>query len=111
VKILFDHCTPAPLRRHLVGHIVDTANELGWNRLRNGNLLDRAEQGGYDLLITTDQNMRYQQNLSRRRLAVLLLLNNSWPRIQNHVDAIAEAVLQTLPGQLTIVPILNQQLS
>ena len=105
MKILFDHCTPAPLRRHLVDHVVDTANERGWNRLRNGNLLDTAEADGYDLLITTDQNMRYQQNLSRRRLAVLLLLNNSWPRIQHHIEAIAEAISQTRPGQLTMVPI------
>ena len=106
MKILFDHCTPAPLRRHLVGHIVDTAKERGWNRLRNGNLLDKAEADGYELLITTDQDMRYQQNLSRRRIAVLLILNNSWPRIQNHIAAIADAVAQTQPGQLTIVPIL-----
>ena len=106
MKILFDHCTPAPLRRHLVGHVVDTANERGWNRLRNGNLLDKAEADGYDLLITTDQNIRYQQNLSRRRLAVLLILNNSWPRIQNHIEAIAGAISQTQPGQLTVVPIL-----
>ena len=106
MKILFDHCTPAPLRRHLVGHVVDTANERGWNRLRNGNLLDKAEADGYDLLITTDQNIRYQQNLSRRRLAVLLILNNSWPRIQNHIEAIAGAKSQTQPGQLTVVPIL-----
>ena len=106
MKILFDHCTPAPLRRHLAGHVVDTANERGWSTMRNGNLLDRAEADGYDLLITTDQDMRYQQNLSRRRLAVLLLLNNSWPRIQHHIDAITEAIPQTQPGQLTIVPIL-----
>ena len=103
MKILFDHCTPAPLRRYIVGHVVDTAGERGWNSLRNGNLLDRAEADGYDLLITTDQNMRYQQNLSRRSLAVLLILNNSRPRIQNHVDAIAEAVAQTQPGQLATV--------
>jgi len=60
MKILFDQGTPAPLRRHLLGHVVDTAYEQGWSDLTNGNLLDAAEQAGYELLITTDQNLRYQ---------------------------------------------------
>ena len=61
MKILFDQGAPAPLRRYLVGHSVDTAYERGWSDLRNGDLLARAEMDGYELLITTDQNMRYQQ--------------------------------------------------
>ena len=64
MKILFDQGTPAPLRRYLAGHSVDTAYERGWSDLRNGDLLTEAEINGYDLLITTDQNMRYQQNLA-----------------------------------------------
>ena len=70
MKVLFDQGTPVPLRRSLSGHTVDTAFELGWATLRNGDLLDRAEAEGYDLLITTDQQLRHQQNLFGRRLAI-----------------------------------------
>ena len=73
--------------------------------MRNGVLLDRAESDGYDLLITTDQSIQHQQNLSRRRLSMMLILDNSWPRIQPHISAIISAIPQTRPGQLTVVPI------
>ena len=58
MRILFDQGTPVPLRQHLTHHVVDTAFERGWSALHNGELLDVAEQEGYDLLITTDQNLR-----------------------------------------------------
>jgi hypothetical protein len=64
MKILFDQGTPVPLRRHFTGHVVDTAFERGWSGLENGALLDSAERDGYELLITTDQNLKHQQNLS-----------------------------------------------
>lgn len=92
MNILLDQGTPAPLRRYLPGHRVTTAYEQGWASLVNGKLLDAAEQSGYDLLITTDQNLRYQQNLAKRRLAILVLRSTSWPRIQSHLDAIRVAV-------------------
>lgn len=92
MKILFDQGTPAPLRRYLAEHEVDLAFERGWSKLSNGDLLFAAENEGYQLLITTDQNLRYQQNISGRRLAVLVLLSTSWPRIQLRVDAIQAAV-------------------
>ena len=63
MKVLFDQGTPVPLRRELAGHTIDTVYEQGWSTLSNGRLLTIAEQAGYDLLITTDQNLRYQQNL------------------------------------------------
>jgi len=63
VKILFVHCTPRPLRRSLAGHTVSTARELGWERFKNGRLLDAAEAEGFDLLLSADQSMRYQQDL------------------------------------------------
>ena len=111
MRILFDHCTPAPLRRYITDHTVDTAAERGWSLLQNGSLLSMAEADGYDLLITTDHDMSYQQNLSRRQIALLLILDNSWPRIQPHVDAVIAAILQTRPGQLTIIPIPSQTLT
>ena len=58
MRILFDQGTPAPLRRHLDGHVVDTAAERGWSDLDNGDLIENAEREGYDVLITTDQNLR-----------------------------------------------------
>jgi predicted nuclease of predicted toxin-antitoxin system len=66
MKILFDQGTPVPLRRHLTGHLVDTAFERGWSDLKNGELLDAAERDGYRLLITTDQNLKHLQHLGGR---------------------------------------------
>ena len=92
MKILFDQGTPVPLRRHLPEHTIDTAYELGWSALTNGDLISAAEQEGYDLLITTDQNLRYQQNLVGRHLAILVLLSTSWPRIQRNLDTVQDAI-------------------
>ena len=92
MKILFDQGTPVPLRGHLPGHEIDTAYELGWSQLQNGELLNATEQRGYEVLITTDRNLRHQQNLSGRELAILVLLSASWPRIQQRIDAIQAAV-------------------
>lgn len=66
MKILFDQGTPVPLRRYLPEHKIDTAYERGWSELSNGDLLTMAEQNNYELLITTDRNLRYQQNLASR---------------------------------------------
>ena len=98
MKILLDQGTPAPLRRFLQEHSVDTAFEMGWFDLRNGELLDRAEESGYELLITTDQQLRHQQNLASRKLAILVLLSTSWLRIQTRVDEITEAINQMQPS-------------
>lgn len=88
MRILFDQGTPVPLRRMLTGHQVDIAYERGWAILTNGDLLTAAEREGFDVLITTDQNLRYQQNLSSRKIAIIVLLSTSWPRIQQHLDVI-----------------------
>ena len=71
MRILFDQGTPVPLRRHLPEHRVDTAFERGWAQLRNSALLDRAEGDGYELLITTDQSLRHQQDLATREFVFL----------------------------------------
>ncbi|WP_094556655.1 DUF5615 family PIN-like protein [Synechococcus sp. 1G10] len=82
MRILFDQGTPVPLRRSLSGHVVVTAYELGWSTVTNGELIRLAEQEGYELLITADTNLRYQQNLSGRSIAILVLTTTSWPRIR-----------------------------
>jgi len=96
MKILLDQGTPVPLRRHLHPHDVDTANECQWSTLQNGDLLSAAEDAGYHVLITTDQNLRYQQNLSERRIAILVLCTTSWPRIRERVAEVVTA-LNSLP--------------
>ena len=98
MNILFDQGTPVPLRQHLVTHRVDTAFERGWSILSNGKLLEVAEQEGYALLMTTDQNMRYQQHLANRQLAIIVLLSTSWPRIQRRIEAIQAAVERVVVG-------------
>ena len=84
--ILFDNGTPAPLRHALHGHEVVEAIERGWDRLVNGELIAAAEEAGFDVLLTTDKNMRYQQNLSGRRIAFVVIGNQQWPILRRHVD-------------------------
>ena len=100
MKILLDHGTPRPLRRELPGHSVDTAADKGWNRLANGDLIDSAEQDGYEILITTDQNMRHQQNLAGRRLAIIVLLSGAWPYARSRIEDVRVAVAEAQPGDL-----------
>lgn len=91
MRILFDHGTPAPLRRALTGHAVSTAHEMAWAELDNGALLKAAETH-FDALITTDRNLRYQQTLTGRRLAILVLPTTSWPKIRAHEAQVVAAV-------------------
>ena len=95
MRVLFDQGTPAPLRFVLSGHEVDTAYERGWATLRNGELLAAADAAGFDVMVTTDMNLQYQQNLTERRIAVVVLTTTSWPRIRRAaaevVSALAEA--------------------
>lgn len=99
MKILFDQGTPAPLRRTLVGHAIATAFEQGWSNLENGDLIQAAEAEGFNAMITTDQNLKYQQNLHGRKLAILVLPTTSWPRIQVRLAAVSDAVGSLKPGE------------
>lgn len=105
MKILFDQGTPVPLRQYLHGHVIRTAFQEGWDRLRNGNLLAAAENSDFDLLITTDRNMAYQQNLSRRKLAIILIGQQNWKRLRPHVELVSVAVNAATPGSYTEVEI------
>ena len=98
MHVLFDQGTPAPLRRALAGHAVSTAYEMGWSNLQNGDLL-RAAEAAFDLLVMTDQNLRYQQNLKERRLAILVLPTTSWPKIQANLALVVGAVNAVKPGE------------
>lgn len=98
MRILFDQGTPVPLKQHLPGHQIDTAYERGWSRLSNGELLAAAE-GQFDVLITTDQNLRHQQSLAGRKLAVLVLPTTSWPRLRDKAAEFAAALSKVAPGE------------
>jgi len=105
MRILFDQATPVPLRPYLVGHTVHTAAEEGWDQLRNGDLLSAAEAAGFDLLLTTDRNMQYQQNLAGRKIAVVILSRQQWPQLRPHVQLVVDAVKTAKPGSYAEVEI------
>ena len=73
MRVLFDQATPLPIRAHLDQHVVSTAFAQGWDTLKNGELLTAAEQAGFDVLLTTDKNLRYQQNLTDRKISIVVL--------------------------------------
>ena len=103
--ILFDHSTPAPLRHALQGHVVVESVERGWERLVNGALLDKAEAAGFELFITADKNIRYQQNLAGRKIAIIVLGNAQWPVLRQHVQRVITAVDGASVGSYTEVGI------
>jgi predicted nuclease of predicted toxin-antitoxin system len=103
MKILFDQGTPAPLRRFLAEHEVDTVFEKGWNRLKNGELLAVAILNGYEILVSTDQSLRHQHDLRRIRLGVVVLMTTSWPRISRNTPAVVRAVEEVQMGHLVEV--------
>jgi hypothetical protein len=103
--ILFDHSTPAPLRYALKGHVVVEAVERGWERLLNGALLDAAEAARYELLVTADKNLRYQQNLTNRKIAIVALKNAQWPVLRRYVEKVVAAVEAAQPGSYAEVDI------
>ena len=105
MRVLFDQGTPVPLRQELADHSVSTAYELGWATLKNGDLLLYAEAQGFEVLVTTDTNLRYQQNLAARRIAVVVLSTTSWPRIRLVVERVAIAVNSASVGSYAEVSV------
>jgi ActR/RegA family two-component response regulator len=104
--ILFDHGAPRGLARALYGHTVITAKARGWDRLTNGALLNAAEAAAVDLLLTTDQGIRYQQNLSSRNIAIVVLTGTTkWPRVRLQQERIAEVVNLAKAGSYTEIAI------
>ena len=98
MQVLFDNSTPRGLARSLQGHTVTEARERGWDRLENGDLLKAAEEAGFEVLVTPDQNIRYQQNLSERKIALVVLGKGRWTLVKNYVAEIAAAVNASTPG-------------
>jgi predicted nuclease of predicted toxin-antitoxin system len=105
MKILFDNGVPNTIARSLPGHEVTFARQIGWQELENGELIQRAEHAGYELLLSTDKNIRYQQNLSERKIALVVLGNSQWPIVRLHLDQVVAAVNSSLPGSYAEVEI------
>ena len=103
--ILLDHSVPAPLVPYLIGHTVVKAKDRGWDRLSNGDLLAEAERAGFDVFLTADKNIRYQQNLTGRKIAVVVLGTPQWPVVRLHIAEIAAAVNAATPGSYVKIQI------
>jgi hypothetical protein len=103
--ILFDNGTPSPLRYALKGHVVVEAIERGWERTANGALIAAAEAAGFEVLLTTDKNLRYQQNLKGREIAFVVIGNQQWPILRRYVERVVAAVNAATPGSFTEVDI------
>ncbi len=105
MRVLFDQGVPTPLRGRLAGWDIKTAFELGWSELENGALLSEAERAGFSIFLTTDKNLKYQQRLTGRQIAIVVLSTTSWPRIERQADEILKALNAVRPGDYVEVAI------
>ena len=105
MRILFDQGVPRGLTASIPVHEVTEARKLEWERISNGELLKLAEGAGFDLLLTTDKNVRYQQNLAGRKISIVVLGQSPWWLVREHLDAIAAAVGAATPGSYAEVDI------
>jgi hypothetical protein len=105
MKILFDNGTPKPIARRLIGHEITYTRKIGWHELGNGELIQLAEEAGYEVLLSTDKNIRYQQSLTGRKIALVVLGNSQWPVVRLYLDRIAAAVNECTPGSYVEVEI------
>jgi hypothetical protein len=104
--VLFDNGTPRTLARYLIpDHTVTEARARGWDELENGQLLSAAQAAGFEVLVTTDKNLSYQQNLAGRQIAIVVLGQGRWTLIEPHIPEIVAAVSAATPGSLTHVEI------
>ncbi len=112
-RVLFDVNVPRPAARLLTRHTVEFADQRGWRELTNGDLLANAERDGFDVMLTADTNLRYQQNLAGRRIAIVSLSTNAWPVIRDNAEPVVAAVDSARPGSyqdvtLTRPPLLRR---
>jgi hypothetical protein len=96
-RILLDQNVPAALR-HLLEEPTATTQQMGWGRLSNGDLLAEAESAGFNILITADHSIRYQQNLSKRKIALIILDTNRWRSVREHAAELDRAIANAKPG-------------
>ena len=105
MRILFDQGVPRGLAASLPDHDVTEARELRWERISNGELLRLAEDAGFNLIVTTDKNVRYQQNLAGRTISLVVLGNSPWWLVQRHLEGIIAALNGAQPGSFVEVSV------
>ena len=105
MRVRFDQATPVPIRTFLIGHSVRTAAQEHWDTLKNGDLLRAAEDAGFEVFLTTDKNIRHQQNMAGRTIAVVVIGVQQWPALQPHVALVVAAVNAATPGSFVEVAI------
>jgi hypothetical protein len=103
LRVLFDKSVPYGARHFLSEHHVETVDEHGWERISNGELLNTAEGAGFQVVVTADQNIIYQQNLEGRKIALVVFGSNIWPIVRKHAKSIKERVDGALPGSYTFI--------
>ena len=103
MRIVLDECVPVQIRNALPGHEVKSARQMGWGGLANGKLLDETEKAGFDLIIVADKNLRHQQNLAGRKLAILERWTKHRPTLERHFNYIHLAVERIKPGQYVVL--------
>lgn len=103
--VLLGQATPVMIRKSRAGHVVETAAQRGWDKLKNGELLAVAEAAGFQVFITPDKNIRDQQNLAERSMAIIVLGNAQWPALRHHVQLVVSAVNLAVPGSYHVVEI------
>ncbi|HZQ51268.1 MAG TPA: hypothetical protein VFB14_03675 [Bryobacteraceae bacterium] len=105
LRILFDKNVPYPLKRYLANCQVKMAEDEGWDRISNGELIACAEEAGYHILLTCDQNLSYQQNLTHRRISLVVLGSNIWPGVELRIEEITAELERAVPGSFEFVEI------
>ena len=105
LRILFDKNVPYPLRRYLLDYQVQTAEDEGWGQISNGELISCAEKVGYQIMLTCDQNIHYQQNMVNRKISMVVLGSNIWPSIKPKIEEIIAALKRVSPGSFEFIEI------
>ena len=103
--VLFDQNTPVAIAKSLQSHVVRTARQQGWDTLANGERLRAAEEAGFNILLTADQNLAYQQNLKGRKIAIVILGGNRWSNVKKVMSRIVAAVDSAQPGTRIVVDV------
>ena len=105
MRVLLDTGAPRAIASALLGHTVAESRSLGWDELKNGELLDAAESAGFEVFVTTDKNIRYQQNLSKRRISLVVLGKGRWRLIRPMLSQVVAVVNAATPGSFMEVGI------
>ena len=104
--VLFDNSTPRTLARYLLErHTITEARSRGWGQLENGDLLNEAEAAGSEVFVTADKNLGFQQNLTKRKISIVVLGQGRWSLIKPHIAAVVAAVNAARPGGFAVVDI------